>query len=89
MPIRIGDIRPQSIPDRSVRFDKPQATTPQPPSQSASTQASTLDISAIARQALQTLPAVRADRVAALRQQLQSGQYKVQGHILADRILGQ
>jgi flagellar biosynthesis anti-sigma factor FlgM len=89
MPIRIGDIRPQSIPDRSVRFDKPQATASQPPRQSASTQASTLDISAIARQALQMLPAVRADRVAALRQQLQSGQYRVHAGVLADRILAQ
>ena len=89
MAIRIGDTNPAVAAVRPA--SAPRATS----AAAAATErlfggsAAELDISLQARQVLQTLPAVRADRIAAVRRQLSSGTFKIEPDALAERILSQ
>jgi flagellar biosynthesis anti-sigma factor FlgM len=87
--IRIGDTTPAVTAIRPTSAARATGAATAANDRLFGSNAAELDISLLARQALQTLPAVRSDRIEAVRRQLASGSFTVEPEALAERILGQ
>ena len=89
MAIRVGDTTSAVTSIRPTAAARPTGAATAATDRLLGNSAVELDISLQARQALQSLPAVRADRIEALRRRVSSGNFKIEPDALAERILSQ
>ena len=89
MAIRIGDTTPGVTALRPASAARATGADTAATDRLLGSGAVELDISLQARQVLQTLPTVRADRIEAVRRRLSSGAFKIEPDALAERILSQ